>query len=42
MNRDSATRLERRLRSSRRATQPLEGSAIKQGGAPSALIEPGD
>ena len=38
----AATRLERRLRSSRRATQPLEGAAIKQGGAPSALIEPGD
>jgi len=38
----AATRLERRLRSSGRATQPLEGVAIKQGGAPSALIEPGD
>ena len=38
----AATRLERRLRRSRRGTQPLEAEAIEQGGAPSALIEPGD
>jgi glutamate transport system permease protein len=38
----AATRLERRLRRSRRATQPLEADAIEQGGAPSARIEPGD
>ena len=38
----AATRLERRLRRSKRAPKPLEGKAIEQGGAPSALIEPGD
>jgi len=38
----AATRLERRLRRSRRGAQPLEAEAIEQGGAPSALIEPGD
>ncbi|MEI6698642.1 MAG: amino acid ABC transporter permease [Mycobacterium sp.] len=38
----AATRLERRLRSSRRGTRPLEAEAIEQRGAPSALIEPGD
>lgn len=38
----AATRLERRLRHSKRAPEPLEGKAIEQGGAPSALIEPGD
>ena len=38
----AATRLERRLRRSKRAPEPLEGKAIEQGGAPSALIEPGD
>lgn len=38
----AATRLERRLRRSKRAPEPLEANAIEQGGAPSALIEPGD
>ncbi|MFZ4372321.1 MAG: amino acid ABC transporter permease [Mycobacterium sp.] len=38
----AATRLERRLRSSRRGTRPLEAEALEQGGAPSALLEPGD
>jgi len=38
----AATRVERRLRRSKRATQPLEGEAIEQGGAPSARMEPGD
>jgi len=38
----AATRVERRLRRSKRATQPLEGEAIEQGGAPSARLEPGD
>ena len=38
----AATRLERRLRRSRRGTRPLEAETIEQGGAPSALIEPGD
>ena len=38
----AATRLERRLRSSRRGAQPLEAEAIEQGGAPRALIDPGD
>jgi len=38
----AATRLERRLRRSKRAPEPLEAKAIEQGGAPSALIEPGD
>ena len=38
----AATRLERRLRRSPRGTRPLEAEAIEQGGAPSALIEPGD
>ena len=38
----AATRLERRLRRSKRAPEPLEASAIEQSGAPSVLIEPGD
>jgi glutamate transport system permease protein len=38
----AATRLERRLRRSRRGTRPLEAEAIEQTGAPSVLIEPGD
>ncbi|MCH9720588.1 MAG: amino acid ABC transporter permease [Actinomycetia bacterium] len=38
----AATRVERRLRRSQRATEPLEGEAIEQGGAPSARLEPGD
>lgn len=38
----AATKLERRLRRSKRAPEPFEGKAIEQGGAPSALIEPGD
>ncbi len=38
----AATRVERRLRRSKRAPEPLEAKAIEQGGAPSALIEPGD
>ncbi|MGV1006978.1 MAG: amino acid ABC transporter permease [Candidatus Nanopelagicales bacterium] len=38
----AATRLERRLRRSKRAPEPLAVNAIEQGGAPSALIEPGD
>lgn len=38
----AATRVERRMRRSKRAPEPLEANAIEQGGAPSALIEPGD
>jgi len=38
----AATRLERRLRSSRRGIQPLEAEALEQGGAPSVMLEPGD
>ena len=38
----AATRLERRLRSSRRGTRPLEAESLEQSRAPSALIEPGD
>jgi glutamate transport system permease protein len=37
----AATKLERRLRRSGRAT-PLEAEAIEQGGAPGARLEPGD
>ena len=38
----AATRLERRLRQSRRGAAPLEAEALEQTGAPSARIEPGD
>ena len=38
----AATRLERRLRQSKRGTAPLEAEALEQSGAPSARIEPGD
>jgi glutamate transport system permease protein len=38
----AATRLERRLRRSKRAPEPLEAAAIERGRAPGALIEPGD
>ncbi len=38
----AATRVERRLRRSKRAPEPLEASVMEQTGAPSALIEPGD
>lgn len=38
----AAVRVERRLRRSKRAPEPLEAQAIEQGGAPSVLIEPGD
>ena len=38
----AATRVERRLRRSKRVPETPEAQAIKQGGAPSALIEPGD
>ncbi len=38
----AATRVERRLRRSKRTTKPLEAEAIEQGGAPSARLEPGD
>lgn len=34
--------LERRLRRSKRTPEPLEAVAIAEGGAPSALLEPGD
>lgn len=37
-----AGRLERRLRRSKRTPEPLEANAIEQGGAPGALLEPGD
>jgi glutamate transport system permease protein len=37
-----ATRVERRLRRSKRAPEPLEASVIEQTGAPSVLLEPGD
>jgi glutamate transport system permease protein len=38
----AATRLERRLRRSKRVPETPEGKAIEQGGAPSTLLEPGD
>ena len=38
----AATRLERRLRASKRVPETPEGQLIEQGGAPSALLEPGD
>lgn len=38
----AATKLEQRLRQSRRAPEPMEAEAIEAGGAPSARIEPGD
>ncbi len=38
----AATRLERRLRRSDRAPEPLEAQALEEGGAPSVLVEPGD
>lgn len=38
----AATAVERRLRRSKRAPEPLEAQAIEQGGAPGALLEPGD
>lgn len=38
----AATKLEQRLRRSRRTPEPLEADAIEAGGAPSARIEPGD
>jgi len=38
----AATRVERRLRRSKRVPERPEAQAIEQGGAPSALIEPGD
>lgn len=37
-----ATRVERRMRRSKRAPEPLEAKVMEQSGAPSALIEPGD
>ena len=38
----AATRVERRLRRSKRVPETPEAQAIEQGGAPNALIEPGD
>jgi glutamate transport system permease protein len=38
----AATLLERRLRGSKRAPEPLEAEALEAGGAPSTRIEPGD
>jgi len=38
----AAPRLEKRLRRSKRAPEPLEGKTIEQSGAPGARIEPGD
>jgi glutamate transport system permease protein len=38
----AATRLERRLRSSKRVPETPEGQILEQAGAPSALLEPGD
>lgn len=38
----AATKLEQRLRQSRRVPEPMEAEAIEAGGAPSARIEPGD
>lgn len=38
----AATRLEQRLRRSKRTPEPLEATVMEQSGAPSALIEPGD
>jgi len=37
-----ATRVERRLRRSKRAPEPLDAKIIEQTGAPSVLLEPGD
>ena len=37
-----ATRLERRLRRSSRAPQPLEAEILEQTGAPGTRLEPGD
>ena len=38
----AATRVERRLRRSKRTPEPMEASVIEQTGAPSVLLEPGD
>jgi glutamate transport system permease protein len=38
----AATRVERRLRRSKRVPETPEAQAVERGGAPSALIEPGD
>jgi len=38
----AATRLERRLRRSKRTPEPIEAVALEATGAPGALIEPGD
>lgn len=38
----AATRVERRLRRSKRTPEPLEATLIEQTGAPSVLLEPGD
>jgi glutamate transport system permease protein len=38
----AATRVERRLRRSKRAPEPLEAGVMEQSGAPSVLLEPGD
>ena len=38
----AATRVERRLRRSKRTQEPLEGAVIEATGAPSALLEGGD
>ncbi len=38
----AATRIERRLRRSKRTPEPMEASILEPTGAPGALIEPGD
>lgn len=38
----AATQLERRLRQSKRAPEPMEAEALEGGGAPGTRIEPGD
>lgn len=38
----AATRLERRLRQSKRTPEPMEAEALEAGGAPGTRVEPGD
>ena len=38
----AATRLERRLRRSKRTPEPMDGQILEQTGAPGTRIEPGD
>ena len=38
----AATRIERRMRRSKRGATPLEAEALEGGGGPGARLEPGD